>query len=172
MTRAGVKAPTNTMKRGQPAILHCTQILMTMLGQAEASQNSVGEAANSRILFQRETERVCCDAVAGPSRSKPGLDLCVCKPNSLGASLNSGLKRKFPSNTAKRFAGVISICKAPFVLCCENRRFPRSTRLRFARKAVAAKLLEKAELDKETESGHYFDYGRTTEWRIADHLSQ
>jgi hypothetical protein len=36
------------------------------------SENSVGEAANSRILFQREAEPVYCGAVEGPSRSKPG----------------------------------------------------------------------------------------------------
>ena len=40
--------------------------------QAEVSENSVGEAANSRILFQREAEPVYCGAVEGPSRSKPG----------------------------------------------------------------------------------------------------
>ena len=48
---------------------------MTMLGAGGSVENSVGEAAVSGILCQREAEPVCCGAVEAPSRSNPARPL-------------------------------------------------------------------------------------------------
>ena len=47
--------------------------------QTDVSENSVGEAAVSGILCQREAEPARCGAVEGPPRSKPGLERRVCQ---------------------------------------------------------------------------------------------
>ena len=49
-------------------------------------RNQVGEAGATGIVSQREAEPVCCRQ-CGAFAFKTGLDLCVCKANSLGASL-------------------------------------------------------------------------------------
>jgi hypothetical protein len=56
------------------------------LGQ-RCLRNSVGEAGAMGIVSQREAEPVCCGAVGG-LRVQNRVDLCVCKANSLGASLS------------------------------------------------------------------------------------
>jgi len=59
--------------------------------QGEVSENPVGKDAVSGILCQREAVRRGATAFV----LKPGLDLCVHKPNSFDASLKQDLKSKF-----------------------------------------------------------------------------
>jgi hypothetical protein len=68
---------------------------MTMMGRRGKCLRFRSEKdAVSGILCQPEAEPVCCGAVERLSRSNPS-SIFAFAPNTLGASLNQDLKRKF-----------------------------------------------------------------------------
>ncbi len=84
---AALPSPVGYCERGAKRISHDAG------AQAEVSENSVGEAAVSGILCQREGELARCSRVES-LWTKTGLELRVCRRNGPSASLNQDLKKE------------------------------------------------------------------------------
>ena len=68
---------------------------MTMLGRRRKCLRIRSEKRRFRDLMSTRGKTGLLRRGGRPFALKTRLDLCVCKPNSLGVSLNQDLKRKF-----------------------------------------------------------------------------